>query len=139
MSVRASLTAAISLTAATLAPAGAADYSCDGLVVTGQKLVCSSFEPNWSLEFTCDGRTMQATFTDAFSGNSIQTTPGTATFSLQDPWTFTTSHGISGSIEHSPGICTAESGEPRDYQLTPTALPPGSPNVQMHPFCCEMQ
>jgi hypothetical protein len=139
MSIRALVLSAIVMgSAGGLLPASAADLSCDGLVVTGQKLVCSSFEPNWSLEFTCGGRTMHATFIDAYSGSSIQTTPGTATFSSQDPWNFTTSHGIAGSIEMSPGGCTAESGEPRDYTLTPTALPPG-PTVQMHPFCCEMK
>jgi hypothetical protein len=122
-----------------LAPAGAADVSCDGLVVTGQKLICSSFEPNWALEFTCGGATMNATFIDAFSGNEIQTTPGTASFTSQDPWSFTTSHGVSGTIEHSPGGCTDESDTKRDFTLTPTALPPGSPNVQMHPFCCRME
>lgn len=139
MSVRRQFTTTMLLAAAAAMPAGAADVSCEGLVVTGQKLTCSSFEPNWALEFTCGGRTMNATFIDAFSGDSIQTTPGTASFTSQDPWAFTTSHGVAGSIEHSPGGCTDESGAARDFTLTPSALPPGSPNVQMHPFCCRME
>src|SRR5262245_22429029 len=51
MSIRALvLSATVIGGAAGLLPASAADLSCDGLVVPGQKLFCSSFEPNWSLE-----------------------------------------------------------------------------------------
>lgn len=130
------------LLAATLVAAGAptfaADYSCEGgLVPAGQKLICSGFEPNWAIEFTCDGATADANFIDAFSGDSIQTTPGSVTFSSQDPWTFETSHPVKGTIASTPGGCTDESDAVRDFTFTPTAAPGLS--GPFFPFCCRIQ
>lgn len=119
------------------APTAAADLSCDNLVTAGQPLICSGFEPNWAVELSCDGDTMQSSFIDAFSGNDIQTTPGTVTFTSQDPWVFETSHGISGSIASTPGGCTDESDAVRDYTFTPTAVPGLS--GPFFPFCCRVR
>ena len=126
------------LAMASAAPAGAADVSCDGLVVTGQADLLelrAELGAGVHLLRPVDERDLHR----RSSGNDIETTPGTVTFTTQDPWAFTTSHGIAGSISQGPGVCTDESGAARDYGLTPTALPPGSPNVQMHPFCCRME
>jgi hypothetical protein len=114
----------------------AADYSCEGLVPSGQRMICSGFEPNWAVELTCSGSTMSANFIDAFSGDSVQTTPGTVTFSSQDPWTFETSHPVRGSIAATPGGCTDESDAVRDFTFTPTAAPGLS--GPFFPFCCRI-
>lgn len=125
---------AVSLLAASGA-ALAADYACEGLVPVGQKMICSGFEPNWAIEFTCDGQT-SSNFIDAFSGDDIQTTPGTVTFSSQDPWTFETSHPVRGTIASTPGGCTDESDAVRDFTFTPTAAPGLS--GPFFPFCCRV-
>lgn len=128
----------IALSAAICGPALAADYSRQGgLVPAGQKLICSGFEPNWAIEFTCDGQTTSANFIDAFSGADIQTTPGTVAFSSQDPWSFETSHPVKGTIAATPGGCTDESDAVRDFTFTPTAAPGLS--GPFFPFCCRMQ
>ncbi|NGO50642.1 hypothetical protein G6N73_05520 [Mesorhizobium camelthorni] len=119
------------------APAMAADVSCNGLVTSGDTMICSGFEPNWAVELSCVGGTMQSSFIDAFSGDGIQTTPGTVVFSSEDPWTFETSHGISGTIAATPGGCTDESDAVRDYTFTPTAAPGLS--GPFFPFCCRMR
>ncbi len=126
--------------AATLAaacpPAVAADYACEGLIPSGERLICSGFEPNWAVEFTCNAGTLGANFIDAFSGNDIQTTPGTVTFSSQDPWTFETSHPVRGTIASTPGGCTDPSDAVRDFTFTPAAAPGLS--GPFFPFCCRI-
>jgi hypothetical protein len=114
----------------------AADYACEGLVPSGQRLICSGFEPNWAVELTCSGGTTGANFIDAFSGDSVQTTPGTVTFSSADPWTFETSHPVKGTIAATPGGCTDESDAVRDFTFTPTAAPGLS--GPFFPFCCRV-
>lgn len=128
---------AIVATFTAIGPAPAADYSCDGLVVAGQRMICSGFEPNWAIEFTCSGSTMSSAFIDAFSGSGIQTTSGTVTFSSQDPWTFATSHPVTGSIAATPGGCTDEGDNIHDFTFTPT----GAPGLSgpFFPFCCRVE
>lgn len=121
---------------ATPCTALAADYACEGLVPAGQKMICSGFEPNWAIELTCNGATMSATFTDAFSGDGIQTTPGTVTFSSQDPWVLETSHPIRGTIAATPAGCVDESDAVRDFTFTPTAVP--GLRGPFHSFCCRI-
>ena len=121
-----------SLTAS--APLMAADLSCEGLVPAGQSMICSGFEPNWAVELTCNGSTMDASFIDAFSGTDIQTTSGAAAFSSSDPWTFGTSHGIRGTIAATPGGCTDASDAVFDFTFTPEAAPGLS--EPFFPFCC---
>jgi hypothetical protein len=112
-----------------------ADYSCEGLVPSGQRMICSGFEPNWAVELICNG-SMSSNFIDAFSGDSVQTTPGTVTFSSQDPWTFETSHPVRGTIAATPGGCTDESDAVRDFTFTPTAAPGLS--GPFNSFCCRI-
>lgn len=114
----------------------AADYSCENLVPVGERMICSGFEPNWAIELTCNGGTMSSNFIDAFSGSSVQTTPGTVTFSSQDPWTFETSHPVRGTIAATPGGCTDESDTVRDFTFTPTAAPGLS--GPFFSFCCRV-
>ena len=80
----------------------AADITCNGLVPLGQKMICPGFEPNWALELVCGGDTMTANFIDAFSGSGIVSTPGSVAFTTSNPWTLTTSHGVSGSVAYTP-------------------------------------
>jgi hypothetical protein len=119
------------------APTVAADISCNDLVTSGETMICSGFEPNWAVELTCVAGTMQSAFIDGFSGNSVQTTPGTVAFSSEDPWTFETSHPVRGTIAATPGGCTDESDAVRDYTFTPTAAPGLS--GPFFPFCCRMR
>jgi hypothetical protein len=114
----------------------AADLSCNGLLEPGQSLICSGFEPNWALELSCDGG-MSAGFIDAFSGDGIQTTPGTVTFASENPWQLETSHPVTGSIAYTPGGCTDESDAVRDFTFTPTAAPGLS--EPFYPFCCRIR
>lgn len=125
------------LVAAFSTGAFADEYACEGLVPLGKRMICSGFEPNWAVEFTCTGKVMSASFIDAFSGDDIQTTPGTVTFSSTDPWTFETSHPVKGSITSTPGGCTDPSDAVRDFTITPTAVPGLS--GPFFPFCCRVQ
>ena len=126
------LALAVSQPAASLA----ADMSCNGLLETGQTLICSGFEPNWALELTCEGG-MSANFIDAFSGDSIQTTPGSINFASENPWQLETSHKVTGSIAYTPGGCTDESDAVRDFTFTPTSAP--GLTGPFYPFCCRMK
>lgn len=119
------------------APLQAADFICEALVPIGQKIVCSGFEPNWAVELVCAGEDMASTVIDAFSGNSVVTTPGSVSISGWDPWVSTTSHGVKGSIALTPAGCTDESDAVRDYTFTPTAAPGLS--GPFHPFCCRIE
>ncbi len=125
------IAAALSLLAVTVAPAPAADYACEGLINAGSRFICSGFEPNWAVSFTCTG-TAKATFIDAFSSAGIVETPGTVTFSSQDPWTFETSHGIRGTIDGT--TCTDESDAQRPFTLRPEAVPGLA--GPFFPVCC---
>lgn len=136
MIVRVALLATL-LAAATTAPIGAADLSCNGLVPFGKRMICSGFEPNWALELRCAGPAMTAAFIDAFSGSGIDTTPGTVTFSSSNPWSLTTSHGVAGSIAATPAGCTNAGDYVRDFTFTPTAAP-GLPGP-FFPFCCRIE
>lgn len=118
-------------------PATAADFSCEGLVPIGKKLICSGFEPNWAVELTCAGPTMASTFIDAFSGGGITTTPGTVAFTSTNPWTFETSHGIRGTVAATPAGCTDEGDNVRDFTFTPTAAPGLA--GPFFPFCCRIE
>ena len=136
MALRISLLATF-LLAGALTAAEAADLSCDGLVPLGKTMICSGFEPNWAVELVCAGPAMTSTFIDAFSGGGITTTPGTAAFASTDPWTFTTSHGIAGSVAATPAGCTDEGDNVRDFTFTPTAVPGLS--GPFFPFCCRIE
>lgn len=128
---------AVMLAAALPSTGSATDATCEGLVVAGDTLICSGFEPNWAIELTCNGVTMSSNFIDAFSGNDIEETPGTVAFSTRDPWTLSTSHGITGTIALTPGGCTDESDTVRDYTFTPTAVPGLA--GPFFPFCCRVK
>jgi hypothetical protein len=127
---------ALALTFAQTAAPLAADLSCNGLLETGQTMICSGFEPNWALELSCDGG-MSASFIDAFSGDGIQTTPGSVTFASENPWQLETSHPVTGTIAYTPGGCTDESDAVRDFTFTPTGAPGLS--APFYAFCCRMQ
>lgn len=114
----------------------AADLSCNGLVPPGQKMICAGFEPNWAIELICNGG-MTSNFIDAFSGNDIQTTPGSVGFSSENPWRFQTSHGIAGSIAYTPAGCTDEGDNVHDFTFTPAAAPGLS--GPFFPFCCRIE
>ncbi len=122
--------------AAASMPAHAADFACEGLVPAGKRMICSGFEPNWAIELACDGATMSASFIDAFSGDDIQTTPGTVTFSSQDPWTLETSHPVRGQIAATPAGCVDESDAVRDFTFTPSSVPGLS--GPFFSFCCRI-
>jgi hypothetical protein len=115
----------------------AADLSCTGLIVSGQKMICSGFEPNWAIELQCNGGIASSTFIDAFSGDSIQSTPGSLTFLSQDPWRIETSHPVTGEIAYTPGGCQDESDRFFDFTFTPT----GAPGLSgpFFPFCCQIE
>lgn len=127
---------ALALTLSHPAASLAADLSCNGLLETGQTMICSGFEPNWALELSCDGG-MSANFIDAFSGDSIQSTLGSITFATENPWQLETSHPVTGSIAYTPGGCTDESDAVRDFTFTPTGAP-GLPGP-FYSFCCRMK
>ena len=107
---------ALALAAPLPAAALAADLSCNGLLETGQTLICSGFEPNWALELSCDGG-MNSSFIDAFSGDGIQTTPGSVSFASENPWQLQTSHPVTGSIAYTPPTNLSGSDE-FTYTLT---------------------
>ena len=123
--------------AASSGTAPAADYTCNSLVSFGQKMICPGFEPNWAVELLCEGPQMTSTFIDAFSGGDITTTPGTVTFSSEDPWAFETSHPVTGSIAYTPAGCTDEGDTVHDFTFTPT----GAPGLSgpFFPFCCRLE
>ena len=115
----------------------AADLSCNGLVPSGQKMICAGFEPNWAVELVCSGAQMDANLIDAFSGDGISTTPGSVTFLSENPWTISTSHGVEGTIAYTPAGCQDESDAVRDFTFTPTAAPGLS--GPFFPFCCRIE
>lgn len=117
-------------------PAAAADLSCNGLIAPGQKMICAGFEPNWAIELVCNG-SMTSNFIDAFSGAGIQTTPGSVTFSSENPWQFETSHPVTGSIAYTPAGCQDESDRFFDFTFTPTGAP--GLNPPFFPFCCRVE
>jgi hypothetical protein len=117
-------------------PSHAADLSCNALIEAGQTMICSGFEPNWALEITCNGD-VASNFIDAFSGDGIQTTPGTIVFASEDPWRLETSHPVTGSIAYTPDGCTDESDRVSDFTFTPTGAP-GLPGP-FFPFCCRIE
>jgi hypothetical protein len=129
--------AAASAILALSAPSSAADLSCEGLVPSGQRMICAGFEPNWALTLSCSGMTMSSTFIDAFSGDLTET-PGTVAFSSQNPWVLSTSHGIEGTIAYTPAGCTDEGDFTHDFTFTPTAAP-GLDGDLLMPFCCRME
>jgi len=129
-----SLVLAASLPAASFA----ADLSCNGLLETGQSMICTGSEPNWGLELTCDGGGMSATFLDAFSGDGIQRTPGSISFATENPWQLETSHPVKGTIAYTPGGCTDESDAVYDFAFTATTAP-GLEDRQFYPLCCRMR
>jgi hypothetical protein len=130
--------ASLALALITAHPAAlvAADLSCNQLIEPGQTMICSGFEPNWALELSCDGG-MSTNFIDAFSGDGIQTTPGSITFASENPWQLETSHPVTGTISYTPGGCTDESDAVRDFTFTPTAAPGLS--EPFYPFCCRIR
>jgi len=126
----------LALTLSNSAASLAADLSCNGLLETGQKMICAGFEPNWALELSCNGG-MSSSFIDAFSGDGIQTTPGSISFATENPWQLETSHLVTGTIAYTPDGCTDDSGAVRDFTFTPTGAP-GLPGP-FFAFCCRMQ
>ncbi|MGY6709535.1 MAG: hypothetical protein ACXIVF_14530 [Rhizobiaceae bacterium] len=129
---------AIAFAAGAAGPALAADLSCNGLISSGQRMICAGFEPNWAIELQCSGTAMSASFIDAFSGDGIETTPGTISFSARNPWTLSTSHGVRGAIAHTPAGCTDEADMTYDFTFTPTAAP-GLGGDLLMPFCCRVE
>jgi len=117
-------------------PAGAADLACNGLLQPGQTMVCSGFEPNWALELSCYGE-VSSTFVDAFSGDTIQRTPGDVTFLSENPWQLETDHPVTGTIAYTPGGCQDESDRTFDFTFTPTGAP--GLNPPFFPFCCRIE
>ncbi|OCW58655.1 hypothetical protein AWJ14_05605 [Hoeflea olei] len=128
------LSLGLTLGHATAAPA--ADLSCNGLLEPGQTMICSGFEPNWALKLECNG-SMSSSFIDAFSGDGIQTTPGSVGFATENPWRLETSHPVTGSLAYTPGGCTDESDAVRDFTFTPTGAPGLS--EPFYPFCCRIE
>ncbi|HMB48684.1 MAG TPA: hypothetical protein VKN63_10445 [Afifellaceae bacterium] len=137
-SVRTCFAAAISLSLVIFAaPAWSADLSCNNLVPPGAKLVCPGFEPNWAVEFICEGEGMTANFVDAFSSEDIIVSPGDVNFLSEEPWGFTTSHGVSGLITSTPEACQDESDQFFDFTMTTTEVP--GIEDQAGPICCRME
>ena len=118
-------------------PAGAADISCNNLVPLGTKMICPGFEPNWAIEFICDGEEMTSDFVDAFSGSEIINTPGRVSFLSEKPWGFSTDHGITGLVTYTPGACRDESDRLFDFTLTMTEVP--GYTGQVAPICCRIE
>jgi hypothetical protein len=119
------------------AAAEAADFTCNGLVPLGQKMICPGFEPNWALELVCAGDMMTANFVDAFSGSAIASTPGAVTFTSSNPWTLTTSHGVAGAVSYTPAGCRDAGDNIHDFTFTPAAAPGLS--GPFFPFCCRIE
>lgn len=122
---------------ATAGPALAADYSCNNLVPAGSTMICPGFEPNWAIELICEEPVMSSNYIDAFTGDEITETPGNAMVSGENPWTFTTSHGIEGTIAYTPGACQDESDRFTDFTLTTTAQPDFEGTIP--DICCRIE
>ena len=127
----------LGLLASSAAPAAAADLSCNQLVPSGGKMICPGFEPNWALELECDQGELTANFIDAFSGDDIVTIAGEISILSDDPWGFSTSHGVEGLISRTPGACQDESDRIFDLTLTTDAIPGYS--GQIAPICCRIE
>ena len=100
-------------------------------------MICPGFEPNWAVEFICDGEEMTSNFVDAFSGSEITYTPGSVTILSEKPWGFSTDHGISGLVAYTPGACQDESDRFFDFTLTTTDMP--GYTGQVAPICCRIE
>ena len=118
-------------------PVGAADLSCNQLVPSAAMLICPGFEPNWALQLKCTQGEMKANFVDAFSQDDIVITPGDITFLSENPWGFSTSHGVEGLIERTPQACQDESDRIFDLTLTTDVIPGYS--GQIAPICCRFE
>ena len=118
-------------------PASAADLSCNQLVPSAAKLICSGFEPNWALQLECTQGEMTATFFDAFTQDKIVPTAGDITFLSENPWGFSTSHGVEGLIARTPQACQDESDRIFDLTLTTDVIPGYS--GQIAPICCRFE
>lgn len=101
----------------------ASDYSCNNLVPAGSRMICPGFEPNWAIVLICEEPVMSSNYIDAFSGDGITETPGNAMVTSENPWQFTTSHGIAGSIAATPTGCQDASGRFLDFTLTVSEQP----------------
>lgn len=131
------LATTVAATTIVFQPSLAADFSCNNLVPTGQKMICAGFEPNWAVELICYGETMGSNFIDAFSGDSITETEGQVVFLSENPWVFETEHPVTGSIAYTPAGCTDEGDNVLDFTFTPT----GAPGLTgpFFPFCCRIE
>ncbi len=119
------------------APAGAADLSCNQLVPGGAKMICPGFEPNWALELVCQQGELTANFVDAFSQEDIVVSAGDITFLSDDPWGFSTTHGVEGLISRTPQACQDESDKIYDLTLTTDAIPGYTGDIPA--ICCRFQ
>ncbi len=131
------LATAVAISAYSVPPATAADFSCNNLVPTGQKMICAGFEPNWAIELICYADTMGSNFIDAFSGDTITNTEGQVVFLSEDPWVFETEHPVTGSIAYTPAGCTDEGDNVHNFTFTPTGAPGLS--EPFFSFCCRIE
>lgn len=115
----------------------AADYSCNNLVPAGSKMICPGFEPNWAVELICEEPVMSSNYIDAFTSDAITETPGNAMVSGEDPWTFTTSHGIAGTITYTPAGCQDASDRFFDFTLTVDEQP--DYDGMLTEICCRIE
>lgn len=116
--------------------AASADLSCNGLVPSGRSMICAGSEPNWAIVLRCRAGSMKSAFLDAFSGAGIVEKPGTVIFFTQDPWSFSTSHPVSGTIASTPASCHDESDRTFDFTFTPGQAP--GLDGPFFPFCCRI-
>lgn len=129
--------AALAFVAGSATSLQAADFLCNNLVPAGSTMICPGFEPNWAVELVCSGAGMTANFVDAFSGDTITTTPGSVSFASDDPWSFNTNHGVAGTITYTPAACQDESDRTFDYTLSTTSVP--GYNGQIASICCRIE
>ncbi len=120
-----------------VAPASAADLTCNQLVPSGAKMICPGFEPNWALELVCEQGELTANYVDAFSDEDIIVTAGDITLLSEDPWGVSTSHGVEGLITRTPQACQDESDRIYDLTLTTDAIP--GYTGQIAPICCRLE
>jgi hypothetical protein len=125
------------LLAAAASPALSADLACNGLLPTGERLVCPSFEPNWAVELVCEDEGMTSIYVDAFSGPDMITTPGSVSVHSENPWGFSTEHGVAGVVAYTPGGCRDESDQTLDFTLTPNTVP--GYTGELAPVCCHIE